>query len=247
VKLRRTGKHARPSPAVEAAFRVAPKSARVALVAGTFIMPHPALARPAAAVPHSDTKPRPRPAVLTATKVTTSYTVRDGDTLWSISQRFYGTPWKWEQIWATNRSVIGDNPNEIQPGMALSILGDPSSPARQAPSVSASSVSARSAIVPSGTLSCSGLEELWQDAGGAPAEAFTAAEVALAESSGEQYATDHDGNGTTDEGYWQINTVNGDATYDALGNAKAAVSISEDGTNWSPWVTYQTGTYEGQC
>jgi len=126
--------------------------------------------------------------------------------------------------------------------MALSIPGDPSSSARQAPSVSA-----RSATVPSGTLSCAGLEELWQDAGGAPAGAFTAAEVALAESSGEQYATDHDGNGTTDEGYWQINTVNGDATYDPLGNAKAAVSLSEDGTNWSPWVTYQTGAYEGQC
>jgi hypothetical protein len=46
---------------------------------------------------------------------------------------------------------------------------------------------------------------------------------------------------------WQMNTVNGDATYDPLGNAKAAVSISGDGTSWSPWVTYQIGVYEGPC
>jgi LysM repeat protein len=242
VKLRRTGKHARPSPVVETAFRVAPKSAKIALVAGTLIMPHPALLRPTAAVPHSDTKPRPKSVVLTAAKVTTTYTVREGDTLWSISQRFYGTPWKWEQIWDASRSVIGDNPNEIQPGMTLSIPGDPSPSGGQAQSASASS-----ATVPSGTLSCPGLEELWEDAGGSAPQAFTAAEIAMAESSGEQYATDNDGNGTTDEGYWQINTVNGDATYDPLGNAKAAVSISDDGANWSPWVTYQTGAYEGQC
>lgn len=242
MKVRRTGRHARPSPAVAAAFKVAPTSARVALVAGTLIMPHPALSRPTAAVPHSDTKPKPKPVVLTAAKVTTTYTVREGDTLWSISQRFYGTPWKWEQIWDANRSVIGDNPNEIQPGMTLRIPGDPSSSG-----VQAQSASAPSATVPSGTLSCPGLEELWEDAGGAPSQALTAAEIAMAESSGQQYATDNDGNGTTDEGYWQINTINGDATYSPLGNAKAAVSISDDGTNWSPWVTYQTGAYEGQC
>ncbi len=55
MKLRRTGKHARPSPALEAAFRVAPKSAGVALVAGTLIMPYPASLRPTeAAVSISD-------------------------------------------------------------------------------------------------------------------------------------------------------------------------------------------------
>jgi len=99
-----------------------------------------------------------------------------------------------------------------------------------------------------GTLDCWQLEALWESAGGNPADAFMAAEIATAESGGQQYATDSDGNGTTDEGYWQINTSHGDlATYDPYGNARAAVIISADGTDWEPWVTYQTGVYAGQC
>ena len=99
-----------------------------------------------------------------------------------------------------------------------------------------------------GTLSCSGLEALWESADGSPLAAFMAAEIARAESSGRQYATDADGNGTVDRGYWQVNSINGaGSTYDATGNARAAVQISDDGTNWSPWVTYQTGAYQGQC
>ena len=98
-----------------------------------------------------------------------------------------------------------------------------------------------------GTLSCTGLEKLWEAAGGSPGAAFMAAEIATAESSGQQYSTDHDSNGSTDEGYWQINTVNGDATYDPMGNARAAVQISHNGTNWRPWVTFQKGTYQGKC
>jgi Lysozyme like domain len=99
-----------------------------------------------------------------------------------------------------------------------------------------------------GTLDCTQLEALWDSAGGNPADSFMAAEIATAESGGQQYATDDDGNGTTDEGYWQINTSHGAlATYDPYGNARAAVIISADGTDWEPWVTYQTGAYAGQC
>ena len=99
-----------------------------------------------------------------------------------------------------------------------------------------------------GNLSCSGLEALWESAGGSPGAAFTAAEIARAESSGRQYATDDDGNGTVDRGYWQVNSINGaGSTYDAAGNARAAVQISNNGTNWSPWVTYNSGAYQGQC
>jgi Lysozyme like domain len=99
-----------------------------------------------------------------------------------------------------------------------------------------------------GTLSCSGLEALWESAGGSPGTAFMAAEIATAESGGRQYATDDDGNGTVDRGYWQVNSIHGAlSTYDPAGNARAAVELSGDGTNWSPWVTYQTGAYQGQC
>ena len=64
-----------------------------------------------------------------------------------------------------------------------------------------------------GTLSCRGLEALWESAGGSSAAAFTAAEIAMAESSGRQYATLYNTNGTTDRGYWQINSVHGSAVH----------------------------------
>ena len=96
----------------------------------------------------------------------------------------------------------------------------------------------------SGTLSCSGLEQLWESAGGNPADAFMAAEIAMAESGGNQYAHSP----TDDFGYWQINVSNGAlATYDAYGNARAAITISHDGTDWYPWTTYTSGAYAGRC
>jgi hypothetical protein len=49
-----------------------------------------------------------------------------------------------------------------------------------------------------GILGCAGLEALWESAGGSRAAAFTAAEIAMAESSGRQYASLVNANGTTD-------------------------------------------------
>jgi hypothetical protein len=99
-----------------------------------------------------------------------------------------------------------------------------------------------------GTLSCSGLEALWESAGGSSGAAFTAAEIARAESGGRQYATDNNSNGSTDRGYWQINSIHGAlSTYDAAGNARAAVQLSGNGRDWSPWVTRNTGAYQGKC
>ena len=96
----------------------------------------------------------------------------------------------------------------------------------------------------SGTLGCGGLEALWVKAGGSPGVEVTAASIAMAESGGNQFAT-----GTVGErGYWQINPVNGSlSTYNAYGNARAAVIMSGDGTNWSPWTTYTAGLYVGRC
>jgi LysM repeat protein len=96
----------------------------------------------------------------------------------------------------------------------------------------------------SGTLGCSGLEQLWDAAGGNPSHAFMAAEIAMAESGGNQYALSP----TDDFGYWQINASNGSlATYNALGNARSAIVLSDNGTNWSPWTTYTAGLYVGRC
>ncbi|MGH3167667.1 MAG: LysM peptidoglycan-binding domain-containing protein [Trebonia sp.] len=113
-----------------------------------------------------------------------------------------------------------------------------------ASSTAASSDPGSGSTLMSGTLSCSGLEQLWEDAGGNSADAFMAAEIAMAESGGNQYALSP----TDDYGYWQINASNGAlATFNAFGNAKAAITLSDDGTNWSPWTTFTSGAYAGRC
>lgn len=104
------------------------------------------------------------------------------------------------------------------------------------------------AHVRGGTLGCAGLERLWEQAGGSPAAAATAASVAMAESGGRQYATNTNGGRSTDRGYFQVNSIHGAlSTYDPLGNAKAAVVISDNGRNWRPWVVYNSGAYRGRC
>jgi len=42
------------------------------------------------------------------------YIVQEGDTLWDISQRFYGDPFLWPRLWQQNQYVT--NPHEIYPG-----------------------------------------------------------------------------------------------------------------------------------
>jgi LysM repeat protein len=169
------------------------------------------------------------------------YTVRPGDTLSSIAVRFYGNPADWKWLYQANRSVI-QNPNAIFPGEVLNVpYGPPTSTTTSAPG--GSTVLTTSATL-SGTLGCPALEELWEDAGGSDAQAVMAASIAMAESSGQQFATGAAG----ERGYWQINPDHGSlSTYDPLGNAKAAVIISDDGTNWTPWTTFTSGAYLGRC
>ena len=95
-----------------------------------------------------------------------------------------------------------------------------------------------------GVYSCSGLETLWRNAGGSSAEAFTAAEIAMAESGGNPNAISP----TDDFGLWQINGSHGSmATLNPLGNARSAVSISDNGSDWGAWTTYTSGAYSGKC
>jgi Tfp pilus assembly protein FimV len=169
------------------------------------------------------------------------YAVQPGDTLSSIAQRFYGSTAGWQWLYQANRSVI-KNPNVIYAGEVLGIPYDP-------PAHSTASTPARSTVMTTsaslgGTLGCPGLEGLWEEAGGSEAQAVMAASIAMAESGGQQYATGAAG----ERGYWQINPDHGSlSTYDPLGNAKAAVIISGDGTNWTPWTTYTSGAYLGRC
>ena len=50
----------------------------------------------------------------------TRYTVKEGDTLWGISQSFYGNPLYWPIIWDSNQQKV-PNPHWIYPGEALFI------------------------------------------------------------------------------------------------------------------------------
>ena len=216
----------------------------------------------------------------------TRYTVRNGDTLSMIAQRYYQRAEDWQFLYHDNDKTISD-PDKIYvgerlvlpgtvpagytltdyvPKHAMTVTAPAATPASvAAPAVAASSTepagstSAGGAVVVqsarqgsstgssgglSGTLGCPGLQQLWDAAGGNPADAFMAAEIAMAESGGNQYALSP----TDDYGYWQINASNGAlATYDAYGNARSAIILSRDGSNWDAWTTYTSGAYAGKC
>ena len=194
-----------------------------------------------------------------------TYTVRPGDTLSAIAQRFYGNPADWPWLYHVNASKV-TNPNLIYVGQELRVPYDPPANAasyapKHARAVTMSSSATSSSDTDSsgtsspgtsssgtglsGTLGCSGLEALWEAAGGSHAEAFIAAEIAMAESGGQQYAVSP----TNDYGYWQINGSHGPAlaTFNPIGNARAAIIVSSNGSNWDPWTTYTSGAYQGRC
>jgi LysM repeat protein len=203
-----------------------------------------------------------------------SYTVHPGDTLASIADHFYGNPEDWRWLYHVNRAEISD-PNLIYPGQVLRVPHDPPAGSHHQPQGRHHRHDGGGGTPQGkhhrhdgggghhqhhgkhhrhggghhhgglhGTLGCHGLEQLWESVGGARWAAVTAASIAMAESGGNQYATGPFG----ERGYWQINPVNGSlSTYNARGNARAAVIMSHNGTNWSPWTTYVDGAYRGRC
>jgi len=255
-KIRRTGRHTQPSQ-VEKVAEVATKAAPAVAIAGALVATAP---QASAAVSLSAKTATVTEQVHTAALVkqnqpaTRTYTVRSGDSLSSIAQRLYGNPALWTWLWHVNSATVS-NPNSIFVGEVLKVPSNPpANAAHYAPkhakrssssSTTSSTTLTSSTTKLSGKLNCTGLEALWEAAGGAHSEAFMAAEIAMAESGGNQFALSP----TNDYGYWQINGSHGPsmATFNPMGNAKAAIAISDDGHNWGAWTTYTSGAYAGRC
>jgi LysM repeat protein len=223
-----------------------------------------------------------KPAKHAAVAQSTHYSVRSGDTLSSIAEKYYHQPNDWQYLFHENDKTVS-NPNLIFAGEELTIPASvpanftltsytpkhaaptqaapvQSAPVQSAPvqaepmqpTTSVSETSSHSsggaadvaASAAQGMYSCSSLEQLWEQAGGSSAAAFMAAEIAMAESSGNPNAISP----TADYGLWQINASNGAlATLNPFDNAKSAITLSDDGTNWGPWTTFTTGVYAGKC
>lgn len=255
-KIRRTGRHTAPSQ-VEKVAEKAGKAAPMVAIAGVLVAAPQAHASVKASAHVTNAAEPGRVTATTdalvqdthvqaATSATRSYSVRSGDTLAGISEHFYGNSADWNWIYDANRSTIS-NPNSIYVGENLTIpYHAPITTSSYTPKhAKAKATVLTSKTTLSGTLGCSGLEALWEQAGGSHAEAFTAAEIAMAESGGRQFALSP----TDDYGYWQINGGHGpaEATFDPMGNAKAAIAISDDGLNWDAWTTFTSGAYAGRC
>jgi len=60
-----------------------------------------------------------------------THRVGRGDTLWTVSEKYFGEPWRWPQLWALNPEIT--NPHWIFPGQLIHLQG----PEQRPPELSA--------------------------------------------------------------------------------------------------------------
>ena len=101
------------------------------------------------------------------------------------------------------------------------------------------------------TYSIAALQSLAASVGFPPQAVPIAAAVAMAESQGNPSASCINCLGVTERsfGLWQINTLahpqyNETSLLQPVYNAQAALAVSSNGTNWTPWSTYTSGKYK---
>ncbi len=82
-----------------------------------------------------------------AVSVPDYHTVRRGDTLWDLCNRYYDNPWAWPRVWSFNPQI--QNPHWIYPGdrIRMRVGGAPSSQ-----TVTGEAFIRRQAMVPQGTV-----------------------------------------------------------------------------------------------
>jgi nucleoid-associated protein YgaU len=56
-----------------------------------------------------------------ARRAATTYLVKAGDTIQSISAQVYGEPGQWQKIYDANKDLIGDSKKQLSPGIRLTI------------------------------------------------------------------------------------------------------------------------------
>jgi LysM repeat protein len=121
--------------------------------------PHTITTSPRTITAHLDAVVKP------ATPAARSYTVQPGDTLYGISQRYWGNGKYWPALYRANRSKISD-PNLIYAGQVVTIpSGRHQASSAPAPSASASSTSAPSTSAPSTADSASSASSTWPSSG----------------------------------------------------------------------------------
>ena len=138
--------------------------------------PHTITTSPRTITAHLDAVVKP------ATPAARSYTVQPGDTLYGISQRYWGNGEYWPALYQANRSKISD-PNLIYAGQVVTIpsgrhqaTGAPApSTSASASSTSTSSTSAPSTGAPSTADSASSGSSTWPSSGSASSSTSTAA------------------------------------------------------------------------
>jgi len=54
-----------------------------------------------------------------------THTIVEGDTLATIAARFYGDETQWRRIYDANRTLIGENPDNVKIGTSLRIPPKP--------------------------------------------------------------------------------------------------------------------------